>query len=621
MAQEDSRKTKRTSHRFISSCLVVLMISFGSADAGSEPVIDNRPMGVIPMGAKFDELLRAQNRDKTHGRDHANFNRALPPASSMASEMPSVGDQGHQQSCGAWAVAYYVKSFMEAIEEGWSLRDTGHIFSPAYVYNQIAGRRGTDTGMYIPEALNILQESGCASLAQFPYNPNDFRTQPADGLKRLSSKYRILRWKAIDFTDRNELKSHLYSKMPVIVAVEPDINFVRFRGNGTLAEFVSCNAPMRHAVCVVGYDDSRAAFQIVNSWGRGWGDGGFAWIDYDTFTKMCSEAYIMYDAPNNSVPPPAPIPAPIPPPAPAPEPAPQPRPVPPQPIPTPPTPTPDSSPGDSWCLVVSRSGKPWMLKLDGSRGTALADVQLRSEPRIRNGLIAFAAEGPEGRGVYVMSAHPNAPLRKLPDTDVFTTPNSGIGTFLAISPDATQVVFSGSNPGDAFGSFNILVQNVDGTEQRLIHRDDHGHHGHYCWNQPTRILFWRSELLNAYVPRIYAMTPDGEDCTRLTSEYSMWPDISPNLSTVAYTEDHQGREHLVVANSDFSNPSPVPGAAPFEKPRWHPRANVIFALNTSTNDIYRIDAKTGNQERITYWGDVGSVDCGQVSVASLREQY
>ena len=280
-----------------------------------------------------------------------------------------------------------------------------------------------------------------------------------------------------------------------------------------------------------------------------------------------------------------------------------------------------SSPDDSWRLVVSRSGKPWMLKLDGSCGTALADVQLRSEPRIRNGLIVFAAEGPGGRGIYVMSACPNAPLRKLPGTDVFTTPSSGIGTSLAISPDATRIVFSGSNPGDAFGSFSIFVQNVDGTEQRLIHRDDHGHHGHYCWNQPTRILFWRGELFNAYVPRIYAMIPDGQGCTRLTSDYSMWPDVSPDLTTVAYTEDHQGREHLVIADIDFSNPSPVPGATAFEKPRWHPTANAIFALNTNTHDIYRIDAKTGDQERITYWGDVGSVDCGQVSGASCREHY
>lgn len=35
-----------------------------------------------------------------------------------------------------------------------------------------------------------------------------------------------------------------------------------------------------HAICLCGYDDRRSAFRLKNSWGTGWGEGGFAWITY-----------------------------------------------------------------------------------------------------------------------------------------------------------------------------------------------------------------------------------------------------------------------------------------------------------------------------------------------------
>jgi C1A family cysteine protease len=36
-----------------------------------------------------------------------------------------------------------------------------------------------------------------------------------------------------------------------------------------------------HAIYMVGYDDTLAAFRIVNSWGEAWGDHGFGWLPYD----------------------------------------------------------------------------------------------------------------------------------------------------------------------------------------------------------------------------------------------------------------------------------------------------------------------------------------------------
>ncbi|RYZ24928.1 MAG: DUF4384 domain-containing protein, partial [Sphingobacteriales bacterium] len=50
-----------------------------------------------------------------------------------------------------------------------------------------------------------------------------------------------------------------------------------------------------HAMCVVGFDDDKqgGAFEIMNSWGTGWGNGGFTWIPYDDFRKFTYAAVEM----------------------------------------------------------------------------------------------------------------------------------------------------------------------------------------------------------------------------------------------------------------------------------------------------------------------------------------
>ena len=45
--------------------------------------------------------------------------------------------QGSQSSCVGWAVAYSLKTYQERLDQKWALNTYDHIFSPAYIYNQI----------------------------------------------------------------------------------------------------------------------------------------------------------------------------------------------------------------------------------------------------------------------------------------------------------------------------------------------------------------------------------------------------------------------------------------------------------------------------------------------------
>jgi hypothetical protein len=52
-----------------------------------------------------------------------------------------------------------------------------------------------------------------------------------------------------------------------------------------------------HAMCVVGYDDDKygGAFEIQNSWGTDWGNGGYIWISYRDFAAFVYHAYEMIE--------------------------------------------------------------------------------------------------------------------------------------------------------------------------------------------------------------------------------------------------------------------------------------------------------------------------------------
>ena len=46
-------------------------------------------------------------------------------------------------------------------------------------------------------------------------------------------------------------------------------------------------------VVVVGYDEDRAAFEILNFSGIEWGNGGYMWLKYTDFAKKAQNGYVL----------------------------------------------------------------------------------------------------------------------------------------------------------------------------------------------------------------------------------------------------------------------------------------------------------------------------------------
>jgi C1A family cysteine protease len=50
-----------------------------------------------------------------------------------------------------------------------------------------------------------------------------------------------------------------------------------------------------HAICIMGYDDTKKHFKFKNSWGNKWGGKGYGYLTYDYMKRYCVDAWSATD--------------------------------------------------------------------------------------------------------------------------------------------------------------------------------------------------------------------------------------------------------------------------------------------------------------------------------------
>lgn len=228
---------------------------------------------------------------------------SLPAAADLSLKMPPAGNQGKQNSCVGWAVAYGTKSYQEKLEENVPFMNgpnlnTQAVFSPAFIYNQI--NNGQDGGSLFPDALNVVSQQGAVKWADMPYTDRDYLKRPNQTQVQKAKRYKIDFWRRVNVSDVKEVKAQVNAGYPVVIGAQIDQGFQN-GGNGgkdyTWKTQVG-NSLGGHAMVVAGYSDARQAFKILNSWGQDWGTKGYCWISYSLFPKVVLEGYVMKDAVN-----------------------------------------------------------------------------------------------------------------------------------------------------------------------------------------------------------------------------------------------------------------------------------------------------------------------------------
>ena len=245
---------------------------------------------------------------------------AIPPSVDLSGSFPVPGNQGMQGSCVGWATAYALKSYQERVEEGWAF-SSATTFSPAWIYNQVKvpgpcnnPRDPDDCGARVSDALDLMISKGTATLSTMPYRDSDYQARPSTQAEQEAARFKALSETRV--ASVQQMKGALANRHAIVLSGMPIYqSFYSLSGSSSVYSDLRGQVRGRHAVTLVGYDDARfgGAFKVINSWGTGWGDGGFFWIPYSIYTDPRFEAYayLLTDGPNDDQgrpPPPTPPP-------------------------------------------------------------------------------------------------------------------------------------------------------------------------------------------------------------------------------------------------------------------------------------------------------------------------
>jgi cathepsin L len=128
---------------------------------------------------------------------------------------------------------------------------------------------------------------------------------PKDSDFNLTAADRALAWGYVNepfdkMPSAEQLKSALIEHGPLAMPMWADHCFAVYKSgvfNG------HNNKSLNHVVVLIGWDDDKQAWLIKNSWGKEWGEEGFAWIQYESNNVGLFAAWIQPSPINKEMPP------------------------------------------------------------------------------------------------------------------------------------------------------------------------------------------------------------------------------------------------------------------------------------------------------------------------------
>ena len=406
----------------------------------------------------------------------------LPPRVSLEAYCPTPGNQGDYGTCAAWSSAYHFRTIIEAKQRG--LTDRAAIdriaFSPTWVYEILKDENDDTCGGGAPTAKSLLvfQKLGVPSYASLPFaclsGTQQERFARLDPLMDEAARARIrdlqilfLAKEGVDPQDKiRAIKKVLAEGYPVLVShtLYDSFHSAEEVWRTRDGEDRASDRHGAHAMVIVGYDDAKygGAFRYLNSWGAGWGDGGFVWVPYATTGELCYGAYQAFPFPRTA-PSPSPAPAPSPKPAPA---------VIPSPLPAPPpAPAPvAATPPAGRLEFVLRDGSPMPVRRVSTRNLIVEDDTADERPAYR-----MASPYPSGTRfrfylqtenegyVYAFASDLTGKINQIFPYDRQVSPLVGANSTVAF-PGDTKVIRMDQQPGTDYLLILFSQQALDDRE-------------------------------------------------------------------------------------------------------------------------------------------------------------
>lgn len=209
-----------------------------------------------------------------------------------------VDDQGTTGACVGYATAYGLLRWLYA-SKGLLQKSDSKANRPSARFIWMANKETDEltnypttfiesAGTQTKLALKVVRKYGCVTEDLLPMSGKLSRLRGA-AFYTLASQYRIRSYHNLG-KNLDDWRVWISNQGPILTRLEVDQTWYEASQNqGYLDNYDPTSIRGGHAVCLVGY--SRSSFIVRNSWGTGWGDGGFAYASDGYANAAFTEAY------------------------------------------------------------------------------------------------------------------------------------------------------------------------------------------------------------------------------------------------------------------------------------------------------------------------------------------
>jgi C1A family cysteine protease len=204
----------------------------------------------------------------------------LPERIDLRGLCSPVEDQGSVGSCAANAVVGALEYHQRLA--GSAVTDLSRLFV-YYNARKIGGTADQDSGTFIHHVMASVLAFGACPERLWPYQQAMWPTEPIKACYQGAEQFGAISYARTGLGMGT--KAAVANGLPVVfgTSLPQEMLMVEARDTGAIASPRGAwpQPSGGHAMLIVGYDDTRGAWLVRNSWGPGWGDGGHLWIAYD----------------------------------------------------------------------------------------------------------------------------------------------------------------------------------------------------------------------------------------------------------------------------------------------------------------------------------------------------
>ena len=233
---------------------------------------------------------------------------ALPPSVDLS--QPPVFDQGKLGSCGPHSAAADI-IFAAKSQQHLTEVPVPSLLFVYYNTRLLMGTVNSDSGVNNRSMLKALAKYGWCDETLHPYNVGTFRNRPSLEAFTQAATRRIAKYESVP-QDLLTMKAALAAGDTFI------FGFTVYSSMETAAVARTGDVPMPksgdrvkggHDVLICGFSDDTQRFKFKNSWGAGWGNGGYGTIPYQyaTHPQLAGDFWTIT---HSALPDPQPAPAP-----------------------------------------------------------------------------------------------------------------------------------------------------------------------------------------------------------------------------------------------------------------------------------------------------------------------